>query len=267
MLGDLTNQPEALAARTAKAAAAAAPASGQQPPAAEQPKLEQQLDECDVFLRSFRQLSFDPTAAPQQAAAGGTDDEPAPLEGEDSATSTATAEGSRLGSPLAAFAAAKERLARNTRDADSLLEEWRQRGTRPPAPDAATPRAAAPPAGHASTSMARSSLLARLPLASTATGQPGPLAGGASAAAATTLLLQQRRNLLPQHQRQHVLLLRERLAATMQLCHALHDQVGAGHDMACLEGSPEACCCLSVAHTRLSTWFRPNAWHLPCPLD
>lgn len=247
MLGDLTNQPEALAARTAKAAAAAAaPASGQQPGHAEQPELEQQLDECDAFLRSFRQLSFDPTAAPQQAAAGGSDDEPATLEAEDSSASTATAEGSRLGSPLAAFAAAKERLARNTRDADSLLEKWRQQGTRPPAPDAATPRAAAPPAvepaGHASTSMARSSLLARLPLASTATGQPGPLAGGASAAAATALLLQQRRNLLPQHQRQHVLLLRERLAATMQLCHALHDQVGAGHDMACLEGSPEVSC-------------------------
>ena len=231
MLCDLTNRPEALASRAAKPLKAAAGGGGQQPPAAEQPELGQQLEECDAFLRSFRQLSFDPTAAPEQTAAGGApDDEPAPLEDEDSAISSATADSSRLGSPLAAFAAAKERLARNTRAADGVLEEWRHRGTRPPAPDAATPRAAvqAEPASSASTGMARSSLLARLPPASTAAGQRGLPAGGASTATATELLLQQRRNLLPQHQRQHVLLLRERLAATMQLCHALHEQVGSG---------------------------------------
>ncbi|PRW21023.1 hypothetical protein C2E21_8449 [Chlorella sorokiniana] len=230
-LGDLTNRPEALAAR-GKTPAKAAATARQQPPAAEE-QLGQQLEECDAFLHSFRQLSFNGPAA---AAAAEEQDEPAPLEAEDSGTSTATAGSTHLGSPLAAFAAAKERLARNTREADSLLQAWkclarntRQGDEQPAAPDAATPRpraqaeAAREPAALADASMARSSLLARLPLAKAA-GQRGPLAGGASAAAATALLLQQRGNLLPQHQRQHVLLLRERLAATMQLCQALHEQ-------------------------------------------
>ncbi|KAI7840555.1 hypothetical protein COHA_005710 [Chlorella ohadii] len=194
MLGDLTNRPEALAARSKPPPKAAAARQQPPQPTAEQPELGQQLDECDAVLRSFHQLSFDgPEAAAEQ-------DEPAQLEAEDSGASTATAGSTNLGSPLAAFAAAKERLARNTLDADSLLESWRQGSTQPPAPDAATPRPAAHTGGQilSSTCTARSSLLARLPLA---TG-----------------------NVLPQHRRQHVLLLRERLAATMQLCQALHEQ-------------------------------------------
>ena len=234
MLADLTNRPEALAARPAKAppAKAAAAAHQLQPPAAaaaqqlqppaaaaahhpsaaeapqpEQPQVEQQLDECDALLRSFRQLGVDAPAAAAE------DNDNQPLEAEDSGTSTATAGSTRLGfssakgagwsSPLAAFAAAKERLVRNTLDADSLLA--RLGSTRPPAPDAATPRAPAPGGRQPAASTARSSLLARLPLATVAAAQRG--------------------NLLPQHQRQHVLLLRERLTATLQLCQVLHTQV------------------------------------------
>ena len=211
MLADLTNRPEALAARPAKAPPAKA-AAAQQPPTAEAPppeapQLEQQLDECDVLLRSFRQLGVDAPAAAAE------DDDNQPLEAEDSGTSTATAGSTQLGfssakeagwsSPLAAFAAAKERLVRNTLDADSLLA--RLGSTRPPAPDAATPRAPAPGSSQPAASTARSSLLARLPL--------------------ETVSAAQRGNLLPQHQRQHVLLLRERLTATMQLCQVLHTQV------------------------------------------
>lgn len=219
MLGDLTNRPEALAARS-KAPPKAAAAARQQPqqPTAEQPELGQQLDECDAVLRSFHQLSFDGSEVAAEQ------DEPAQLEAEDSGASTATAGSTQLGSPLAAFAAAKERLARNTLDADSLLESWRQGSTQPPAPDAATPRPAAHTGGQilSSTCTARSSLLARMPLA---TG-----------------------NVLPQHRRQHVLLLRERLAATMQLCQALHEQVcGWRCGEWCWHLGPLQCACRSLS--------------------
>lgn len=197
-------QPAAPAVPTPTEAPPAQPQQQQQPAAAQE---DLELEQVDEFLRSFRKLSFEAQPAAGEAAG----EQQPPLAGEDSAASSATGTSSQLGSPLAAFAAAKARLERSNSDADSLISAWR----RQPAPDAATP-AGAPAA-------ARARLLARLPTQA-APRATSALAGGATAAAATALLRQ--RNLLPQHQRQHSLLLRERLASTMQLCQTLHEQVG-----------------------------------------
>lgn len=224
-LHDITNRPAPDGPRPKAATvdtAGGAPPAPTPPPAeaAElEPPAETELEQVDDFLRSFRKLSFGAlelggAAAPEAEAHDPTADageQQQALDAEDSSASTASA-GLGLGSPMLAFAKAKARLARSTIEADSLIGAWQ---AWQPAPDAATPAPGAAP----------TSLAGRPPVA-----QPLPasvLAGGATAAAATALL-QQRLNLLPQHQRQHSLLLRERLAATMQLCQSLHEQVRAG---------------------------------------
>lgn len=236
--------PQAAKAPTPSAAAAAVDTV--------QPQLEQQqpevsqheelgLEEVDEFLRSFRRLDF--AAAPEDGAA----------------SLASTASSSRLGSPLAAFAAAKERLARSNHEAEGLISSTLQHlgqaagAPASPAPDASTPRG-----GHGAPALRPRpaldpSLLApspRVRLQRPASAGSGGSPGGELAAG-----LRPGGNQLLQHQRQHSLLLRERLRSTMQLCQSLHEQVGG-------EPGGLARCTRAPARPPPKLW---PAQPLPCP--
>ena len=209
----------------------------QQQPQQQSPQQQQPddlgLQEVDEFLRSFRRLDF--AAAPEGGAGGG-----ASAEGGDAslASSAATASSSRLGSPLAAFAAAKARLERNTHEADGLicsaLQRLGQAADLPPpaspAPDAATPRGGGP-AGLAPRLRPALDPSLMVPAPRVPLQRPARAGGGGSPGGALAAAHRQRGaggNQLLQHQRQHSLLLHERLRSTMQLCQSLHQQVGEG---------------------------------------
>lgn len=236
-LEDITNKPSRLAAGRRAGKQQQQPAAGASPqPAAPEPavaadphtqppqpqseQLSLELEDVDELLRSFRRLDFEPC---EQQLADEQQQQAPPLSQQDSPASTATASSSRLGSPLAAFAAAKARLARSNSDAGSLISATLQRLGRPePAPDASTPTA--PPARSKPLGGLDASLLARAPQVQL------QQAGAAATATALDLVQQQQRgvgNPLLQHQRQRsTLLLKERLRSTMQLCESLHEQVG-----------------------------------------
>lgn len=162
---------------------------------------------------------------PLLAVAGPTDGDSTPraqVEDASAPTTAATsAASSGLNSPLAAFAAARARLARSTRDADCLLHSTLAALDRlPPHPPAVRTHSGASPAAWpeeaSERGSSRGSSLAstprRPPLAPVLSGGAAPSGSAVTAVAAL-------------HQRN--LRLRERMSTTMALCHTLHEQVGA----------------------------------------
>lgn len=154
-------------------------------------------------------------------------------------TATTSAASSGLNSPLAAFAAARARLARSTRDADRLLHSTVAAldSLHPQAaaacansapgtaawPDDASERGSSP--GTSRVSTPRHPALAQVPTSGAA-----PSSSAVSAVAAL-------------HQRN--LRLKERMSTTMALCHALHEQVGvelSGLSARCEEAAHEWRC-------------------------
>lgn len=88
-----------------------------------------QPGDADRLVHSFRGLALAPLKSQDTAAAAQQEEEPASLAAEDSSASTGTASAggaSQLGSPIAAFAAAKARLQRSTSDAESRISSTLQ---------------------------------------------------------------------------------------------------------------------------------------------
>ncbi len=172
-------------------------------------------------------------ALPLLSAAALTDGDSTPrgLAEDASAPTTAatSAASSGFNSPLAAFAAARARLARSTRDADRLLHSTLA-ALDSLHPESAVARthsgtsAAAWPEEASERGSSRGSSLAstprRPPLVPVLGSGAAPSGSALSAVAAL-------------HQRN--LRLRERMSTTMALCHVLHEQVGAEQRRGCQE--------------------------------